>query len=1149
MGAISEEDSFATMSERIRSKRKPTELPPVERDENGDGPAPPKEVSDLVGKIKMSAAERLDGLLSIFAPSRRGKPGKIAGRIKRKRLAQAAQRNEVIRATLDKASRQARWMSPTEQLQFFDRAEDPNGPRKQATADLDEAAALTHTMLNWQRAELQKYGVLDEYIENYMSHMFKDPQKAQDIISGLLSKRKLLPKGFLKKRKHLTFKDGIDAGLEPAIDNPIEMQILRMSEMNRYMACRGIVEDLKHSGNMVFVASDMDKNYTPAGWVILDDVPDLALRISPNVTIAEAYDKLLVDQLVGVASRMGISQERLGKMKAGRWGESGPGKNIKTRFAGPVSVLAHEIGHQIGDIYGLFNFMLTGEHTVGRVFESGKKKGRPVKKDQTANRAAIRREFRALADLRSEGQEVSKVRKQYQRKQAEKEAVILEAWLAAPEKMAEVAPKITAAWKTFLESNETLTPLLSLNRSVVLGSRNQEIKQGGVLTLGHWAMPKEVATIISNHLSPGFGSNKNILVRNTYDFLRQQRNLMLQISHGLSAFHGINIGTDAINSYMALGFQKLGRGDWEGALESFKSAPGAFTTAPLLGREVARAMRQPLEDITDPVMRMVVEGVMAGGGQASLDAAYRNDSAASLVQSIRGVKFGKTTGEKAAGIAMTPMHAAMAAIEKISAPIMKYQVPYTKLGVMHLNAMDIYEQANKKGWDDVRIADEMAKAWNFVENRMGQLNYDNLNWHRMLKEVVMVVFRAPGWTLGSIREFGGAVTDTATLPWRLGTDQDVVTSRMGYAVGAAVSYAIQGFFIQWLLGSGEPPEELKDLYFPKTGRKNADGSDERLSMPHYTKDIIAWSTDPIKTIQHKLNPIWGSGKDLWDNEDYFGRAIRGKDPEKWLQETVQYYLYNNFTPFSVRNAYKLHQDGVSITESVAIGLSGISPAPAHITRTPAQKRAIDYLRGRGGKRHVSQEDAEHQDRRRNLIRDLRSGKIISKDSERWEGFTFKQRKSILRDSKQTAFETSFKRLTFDEAVNVFAVASKDERLQVWDRLLKKRIDKDNPDPDVLAMYYYLKLTQAQVDAVVAADIQVIRNAAWGLSAKDLDPLRRDEIFETMMSNKQYEKGMHFAAFNHRWLFTLSGKRSGRKIGTASWRKRIARLSRAVNAGR
>jgi len=67
--------------------------------------------------------------------------------------------------------------------------------------------------------------------------------------------------------------------------------------------------------------------------------------------------------------------------------------------------------------------------------------------------------------------------------------------------MAKVAPKISAAWKTFLNDNDIVKPLLNLDRSVVLGTRSSTHTQPGVLEIGKWAVPKEAATILNRHLS------------------------------------------------------------------------------------------------------------------------------------------------------------------------------------------------------------------------------------------------------------------------------------------------------------------------------------------------------------------------------------------------------------------------------------------------------------------------------------------------------------------------------------------------------------------------------------------------------------------------------------------------------------------------
>jgi len=1108
---------------------------------------PSNEILTKVAQAKMTAGEVADNVMEILMPHKRGVIGKVAALVKRKRTAEAAQLDEMTRAKLHETGKQFHWMAPEDIVDFIDKMEDPKGARPQVTTELDDAAALLREMLDKGRKRVQEFGALEDYIENYFPHLFKRPEHASDVISGLLSKRRLVPKGFLHKRKYLTLKDGLDAGLELAHYNPVEMTILRLHEMNRFVAGKRIKQDFKELGMAVFVPSSLEKNYKKAGWEFIDD-PDMEVKVTPELTLPEAYDKLLVDQLMGVATRMGVSHERMSKMRGQVWGLSYPGQNkIETRFAGPTSVLAHEIGHQIGNQYDLFNYMLHGDHTIGRVHEKGKREGQPIKFEQTANRAAIRKEFQALADLRDETLgDLGKTRERYRRKKEEKEAVILEAWLAAPEKMAKVAPKITAAWKTFLNDNDIVKPLLNLDRSVVLGTRSSTHTQPGVLEIGKWAVPKEAATILNRHLSPGLGSSPSLITRNIYDGLRKLRNVTLMASHGLSAFHGINVASDSINTHIGLGLQKLSRGDVSGAIDEWvKKSWKAPVSDYLTGDKVMKAMGQELSEIEDPFMRKIVQAVIDGGGSATMDAAYRNNAGSNLLKALRDVKFSKDASGKVKGAMAAPIHASMALIEGLSIPIMQMEVPRLKLGIFYHMASDVYEQANKKDWDDIRIQSELASAWDNVDNRMGQLRYDNLNWNRTVKEIVMLAFRAPGWTLGSIREFGGGAVDAATFWRRIGNDQDVVTRRMGYAFGAGISYAIQGALLQYLF-TGEPPEEPKDLYFPKTGRKNTDGSPERLSNPHYSKDIVAWMTQPWKTLTHKLNPLWGTAVDLLTNEDYFGRQIKEGDPLTRLAQGSLYFVENMFMPFSVRNGMKLHENGEKTSVSWIIGASGISPAPAYITRSPAQKMMIGFNRDRGGQTNISHADAEKSDRRRKIINSIRKGKIIP--AEDYEGFTARQQKNIKATAKMSPFKASFKRLSFDEAVNVFSISSKEERAQAWDQLIKKRKNEIDPDPTSLAMYYELKLTQAQVDDQVKGDVQIIRNAAWQLTNPNITPARKEELLDAIHNNPQYEDDFKFvaAAFRNRWIFTLDGRRSGRKVGTKSYWKRMRHLNKIFN---
>jgi hypothetical protein len=57
------------------------------------------------------------------------------------------------------------------------------------------------------------------------------------------------------------------------------------------------------------------------------------------------------------------------------------------------------------------------------------------------------------------------------------------------------------------------------------------------------------------------------------------------------------------------------------------------------------------------------------------------------------------------------------------------------------------------------VREAFAGACDSVDNRMGQLVYDNLFWDRTLKDLMMISVQSVGWNLGTLRELGGAAVD------------------------------------------------------------------------------------------------------------------------------------------------------------------------------------------------------------------------------------------------------------------------------------------------------------------------------------------------------------------------------------------------------
>jgi hypothetical protein len=227
----------------------------------------------------------------------------------------------------------------------------------------------------------------------------------------------------------------------------------------------------------------------------------------------------------------------------------------------------------------------------------------------------------------------------------------------------------------------------------------------------------------------------------------------------------------------------------------------------------------------------------------------------------------------------------------------------------------------------------MGKIWDSVDNRMGELVYDNVFWDRSLKDALMVSTRSVGWNLGTFREIGGGINDIAKNGML-----DGLSDRSAYVFGLAFVTSIVGALTQY-------------LFFPRTGKVRPDGSLDRLSLPSYMKDIaeyghdirgfIKYGDNPLNTIQNKMHPLLSTVAQLVTNKDFFGGAIRSPGDTGMQQaKDVGKYLGNQVMPFGIRN---YEQQAKLKGEEPTVGgyltspsMVGITPAPGYITKSDEQ---------------------------------------------------------------------------------------------------------------------------------------------------------------------------------------------------------------------
>lgn len=571
-------------------------------------------------------------------------------------------------------------------------------------------------------------------------------------------------------------------------------------------------------------------------------------------------------------------------------------------------------------------------------------------------------------------------------------------------------------------------------------SGSPTVPSPGRQVMGEWMAPEPVARVLNNFLSPGLRGNA------VYTAVAGVNNVLNQAQLGLSLFHLGFTSVDAAVSQAAAGLQHVVHGAARGDVR--RVAHGAqkiatFGAAPLTtwlrGRSIARAALSPAG--AAPELAALVAQVIEGGGRVRQDTFYETGAWKHFRQAVR-----QRRPLKAGGWAVP------AVFDLSSKFIMEVVVPYQKLGVFaQLASRALADLPPEASQDDVRRV--LGRAWDSVENRLGQLTYDNLFWNRMVKDVAQIGVRSVGWNLGTLRELGGGALDLARGRGA-GADHLELSERASYTLMLPVVLAVMGAVATYLL-TGRAPDELQDYFFPPTGRTNVEGNPERIQLPSYMKDVWAYKTHPWETAKHKLSPVFSAVAEMLDNEDFYGDLIRNPDDPVVTQAAQEAAFWRDqLIPFGVRNAQESSKRVVDDRMKVA-GFLGVTAAPRAETRTKAQNQMMTYLglKSMGGD---TPEKAEVRKASMALTTRAREGTLTEAalDSAETAGTITPARRGKLErlmDGEGDIWLERFARLDVDQALKVYKLTRPDERAKYREALENKlyRAGRDD-EADALA---------------------------------------------------------------------------------------------------
>jgi hypothetical protein len=544
----------------------------------------------------------------------------------------------------------------------------------------------------------------------------------------------------------------------------------------------------------------------------------------------------------------------------------------------------------------------------------------------------------------------------------------------------------------------------------------------GQRVLGEYYAPESGAKVLNNYLSPGLRGNA------IFDAFRGLGNSLNQAQLGLSAFHLGFTSFDAATSRIALGLEYLASGEPIEGLTKIVTAPLAPVTNALKGKRIRAAYLDP--ESASPDMQALANAVQEAGGRVRQDSFYKNSAPQRMMDAWKAGNPGK-----AAAMALP------AVMEASSHLLMEHIVPMQKLGVFGDLAQKVLADLPPDASLSVRRA-ALADAWDSVDNRMGQLVYDNLFWNKTFKDLAMVGTRSLGWNIGTVRELGGGIRDIGQAAADLSdTGNATLTHKAAYVMALPIMTAMVGAAYQYLR-TGTGPQELKDYFYPQTGEVDADGNPERVQMPSYMKDVVAYQQHPVETVGHKVHPFAAMMLDMLQNEDYYGDQIRNpNDPLVTQVQQEGEYLAKSILPFSIQNLTETSQRGDQSTATKAGAFFGVTPAPRTAVRTEAQNKMADYLATRR-MTGSTPEDAEARNNRAEILAGLRGAKgvdlqaAVSRAIEH-EQLTPRNVIDLLRRAGSTPAQEKFKRLTLPQALDVFRVSTPAEKRKFVDALVKK----------------------------------------------------------------------------------------------------------------
>lgn len=388
-------------------------------------------------------------------------------------------------------------------------------------------------------------------------------------------------------------------------------------------------------------------------------------------------------------------------------------------------------------------------------------------------------------------------------------------------------------------------------------------------------------------------------VADVMDKMLYMKNTLTGIKLAGPAFHAVTVTVASMASAFGQGMEELGRGQFLKAVGSIVGAPLQPLLAPRAGGRVIRDWVAMSGDRT--IQELAKENARIGAGQPALESftgrtpsvyhSFKTGTLArDMAQDVKNV-FGPASDTNPYRAIRVPDRLAQMAITEaqrslsaITAPLFDSYIPRLKAAAMY-NRLDSFLKAYPIATEEA-VAKYRRQVVQDVDNRFGEMQWDNLFWPKLAKQLMNIIPLSATWKYGTWRGVSSAVG--YNLEKGLEWNPVALSSLFGTGITLTMGGAMLGYML-----TGKSPD-FSSIYtyaggFNTGGQASgvAKGSPEKSFIPSEWKELMDVGTIVAKsynnhwraasaTVEYAMGalaPLWKVAVGLATGHDSIGHDI------------------------------------------------------------------------------------------------------------------------------------------------------------------------------------------------------------------------------------------------------------------------------------